>query len=61
MPRREPHPGETWWWPTLCVRCGTDIGPWEPNAPNSEMTHIHPGGGPNWALNAAHEPVGGDH
>jgi hypothetical protein len=55
--KREPHPGETWWWPTTCDACGGDIGPWSPDTPGSAMTHIRPGGGPDWEANAHHEPV----
>lgn len=57
QPPREPHPGETWWWPTECALCGEQIGPWDPNVVGSEMTHIVDGGGPDWDANRDHKPV----
>jgi hypothetical protein len=53
----EPHPGETWRWPTECSTCGESVGPWSPDTPFSGMTHIRHGGAPWWSLNANHEPT----
>jgi hypothetical protein len=51
------HPGETWRWPIECERCGEATGPWNPDVPDSPMTHIREDGGANWAANEDHAPV----
>lgn len=51
-----PYPGERWRWPIDCERCAVPIGPWNPDVIGSPMTHIRPGGGPDWDANRDHEP-----
>jgi len=50
-----PYPGERWAWPLDCPKCGAGIGPWSPDTVGSEMTHIRPGGGPDWQANQDHD------
>lgn len=43
-------------WPLDCRKCGEPTAPWNPYDPGA-MTHIVPGGGPDWDRNKDHEPL----
>lgn len=46
-------------WPIDCAKCLVFIAPWSPDEwPRQKaMTHIRPGGGPDWEANRDHDPV----
>lgn len=46
-------------WPIDCAKCLVYIAPWSPDEwpRNKAMTHIRPGGGPDWEANRDHDPV----